>query len=565
MSNLYRLVGVGNAELVAGLSKLVQQSNGLTAQVLAHWVELDERKLHLQLGFSSLFAYCVEGLGMSEGTAGRRVTAARVCRRFPDAFERVARGELHLCALCALAPHLNEQNATELFEASKGKTRRQIEELLAVRFPRPDVREQIRRLPTRGPTLTPFATPERAPGSGAQKCPPSRSFGALGDLQDSHISLEGALKAAEYAASDRPEALELPVNSPPAQAVHAEPEPASIPAARPRPRSRELEPLSADRFGVRFTADLELRDLIERARALALHRIPKDDLAALMKLMAASFVKHEEKRRFGIGAKSRRRSGEVKPSRPRGVAEPLGRTSANSQQVARPGGASDITAPAAPLDGASDITAPAAPLDGASDMTVPVAPPSGASDVTALRPGGATEITAPAARLDGTSDTSEQAGPPGGVSLELAAPPIGAAGTSEPAAPPGGAAGPSYTGEAATRAARPSPLGRTRRNRYLSVQVRRAVHERDGGQCAFISADGRRCNARGLIQFDHLIPFARNGSSDVPNLRLLCTAHNQLHAQKCFGISQIAAKVAARTCGDADSRPRKLDAVRPRS
>src|SRR6185369_14426346 len=111
MSTQYRLVGVGNAELVAGLSLLVQQSTALTAQVLAHLVELDERLLHLKLGFSALCAYCVEGLRMSEGTAGRRGTAARVCRRFPDAFERVARGELHLCALCALAPHLNEQNA----------------------------------------------------------------------------------------------------------------------------------------------------------------------------------------------------------------------------------------------------------------------------------------------------------------------------------------------------------------------------------------------------------------------------------------------------------------------
>ena len=110
MSNQYRLVGLGNSELLAGLSELARQSNALIAQLLAHLVELEERMLHLELGFSSLFAYCVEGLGMSEGAAGRRVAASRVCRRFPNAFERVARAELHLCALCALAPHLNEQN-----------------------------------------------------------------------------------------------------------------------------------------------------------------------------------------------------------------------------------------------------------------------------------------------------------------------------------------------------------------------------------------------------------------------------------------------------------------------
>src|SRR3954471_4622630 len=110
MSDQYRLMGLGNSELVAGLSKLVRQSNVLTGQLLAHLVELEERMLHLELGFSSLFSYCVEALGMSEGTAGRRVAAARVCRRFPEVFERVAQGELHLCALCALAPHLRPAN-----------------------------------------------------------------------------------------------------------------------------------------------------------------------------------------------------------------------------------------------------------------------------------------------------------------------------------------------------------------------------------------------------------------------------------------------------------------------
>ncbi|HKO49464.1 MAG TPA: hypothetical protein VJV79_17165 [Polyangiaceae bacterium] len=152
MGSQYRLVGLGNSQLLAGLSELVRQSNGLTAQLLAHLVELEERLLHLELGVSSLFAYCVEALGMSEGTAGRRVAAARVCRRFPEVFERVNRGELHLCALCALAPHLSAENAGELFVACRGKTRRQIEELLAARFPRPDVREQIRRLPARSST-----------------------------------------------------------------------------------------------------------------------------------------------------------------------------------------------------------------------------------------------------------------------------------------------------------------------------------------------------------------------------------------------------------------------------
>jgi len=49
MSNRFRLVGVENTELLAGLSQLVRRGNELTAEVLAHLAELEERMLHLHL------------------------------------------------------------------------------------------------------------------------------------------------------------------------------------------------------------------------------------------------------------------------------------------------------------------------------------------------------------------------------------------------------------------------------------------------------------------------------------------------------------------------------------
>jgi len=125
-----------------------------------------------------------EALAMSEGSAGRRVTAARVCRRFPEAFGRVARGELHLCALCALAPHLNEANSTELFGAYTGNTRRQIEQLLAARSPRPDVREQIRRLPAPSQVRVEVIS---------QPVPPPRVLDALGDARSVKSRFRGRL------------------------------------------------------------------------------------------------------------------------------------------------------------------------------------------------------------------------------------------------------------------------------------------------------------------------------------------------------------------------------------
>jgi hypothetical protein len=280
-----RLVGLENSELLAGLSDLVRRSNELTGDVLAHLAELEERKLHLELGFTSTFAYCVEALGMSEGAAGRRVTAARVCRRFPEAFGLVAAGELHLSALCELAPRLNSENASELFEACRRKTRRQVEGVLAARIPRPDVREQIRRLPVRAGV--PFPMTESRTSERDETQQEAFAQSAATEQQPGAASAEAA-------------------------GISGVPQPGAVGASGPSrggaavPRRRELEALSADRFGVHFTADVELRYLIERARAVASHRLPKGDLASLMKLALTTFVQQEEKRRFAVGGKPRK-------------------------------------------------------------------------------------------------------------------------------------------------------------------------------------------------------------------------------------------------------------------
>src|SRR5450432_3637020 len=100
MRERYRLGGVGNEELV-------RRENDLMSDLLAHLAELDERRLYLDLGFTSLFAYCTEALGFCKSSAGRRIAVARVCRKYPEAFARVARGELQLSVLSLLGPHLN--------------------------------------------------------------------------------------------------------------------------------------------------------------------------------------------------------------------------------------------------------------------------------------------------------------------------------------------------------------------------------------------------------------------------------------------------------------------------
>src|SRR5207244_976135 len=95
---------------------------------------------------------------------------------------------------------------------------------------------------------------------------------------------------------------------------------------------------------------------------------------------------------------------------------------------------------------------------------------------------------------------------------------------------------------AATDKPRPGH-GRSRpRGRYIPAEVRRAVWERDGGQCTFVSPAGQRCPARTLLEFDHIDPAALGGQATVDNTRLLCSSHNQLAAECAFGAEFMANK-----------------------
>ena len=75
----------------------------------------------------------------------------------------------------------------------------------------------------------------------------------------------------------------------------------------------------------------------------------------------------------------------------------------------------------------------------------------------------------------------------------------------------------------------------SKNSRTIPADVQRAVWQRDGGQCTFVSTTGHRCSARDLLEFDHVDPVARGGQPTVAGIRLLCRAHNQFEAERAFG------------------------------
>jgi hypothetical protein len=70
--------------------------------------------------------------------------------------------------------------------------------------------------------------------------------------------------------------------------------------------------------------------------------------------------------------------------------------------------------------------------------------------------------------------------------------------------------------------------------RHIPAAVRRAVWQRDGGQCAFVGAAGR-CTERGFLEFHHITPYGVGGPPTVGNIALRCKAHNLHEAERYFG------------------------------
>jgi len=70
--------------------------------------------------------------------------------------------------------------------------------------------------------------------------------------------------------------------------------------------------------------------------------------------------------------------------------------------------------------------------------------------------------------------------------------------------------------------------------RYVPVDERRVVWERDGESCAFVSTDGRRCGSTHQLELHHIDPFAKGGQTTIKLSAVVCRRHNAFHAARDF-------------------------------
>jgi 5-methylcytosine-specific restriction endonuclease McrA len=239
--------------LLRDLVELIARDRLTTAEILAHIAEVDARRLYAPAGYSSMHAYCVGELRLSEDAAAKRIHAARAARRFPQLYAALAEGRIHLSGVCLLAPHLTEENAGEMIQAAHHKRKSDIEELLARLFGPP---------PKRPAVMRPLVAAQHAPGH------------AEGDL---------------LMAMPRAEINEEPDRAP---AEHA---PGHVEAST-----------GPERFLLQVTIDGTTRAKIRYLQTLLSHAVPSGDVAQVLDRALDALIVNLEKRKFGAVAGPRR-------------------------------------------------------------------------------------------------------------------------------------------------------------------------------------------------------------------------------------------------------------------
>jgi hypothetical protein len=240
-----------NIELTGELIRLARSGRETTVCLVTHLAEFEARDLHLAAGFPSLFAYCTEVLRLSEHEAYHRILAARTARKHPRILAMLREGSLNLTTVRLIAPHLPEANADQLLDAAAGRSKRQVEELVATNAPQPDVPSSVRKVPVR--TVAVAATP-------------SALFTALATSSTSG------------------------------------------PSAAPSPaRPALVRPLAPERYEVRFTASAETCAKLKRAQDLLRHAVPSGDTAAIVDRALTLLVADLERKKLGATDRPRSR------------------------------------------------------------------------------------------------------------------------------------------------------------------------------------------------------------------------------------------------------------------
>lgn len=120
-----------DAALISALDAAAAGERESLCHVLKYLTEVESRGIHLDMGYRTVFDFCVLRLKLSEGAAIRRIYSARAAVKVPELYGKLRSGELSLSSVSRLAPHLTTENARDLIARASGARLREVETIVA--------------------------------------------------------------------------------------------------------------------------------------------------------------------------------------------------------------------------------------------------------------------------------------------------------------------------------------------------------------------------------------------------------------------------------------------------
>ena len=126
-------------------SDKVKTERKITNEILRDILFAEDRKFHLELGFSSLFDWLTKGHGYSGSSAQRRIQAARLLKSVPMISEKLESGATNLTTIAMaqsvfmakekLGEKLSHQDKVQVIEQLEQKSTFEVEQKLMHLFP----------------------------------------------------------------------------------------------------------------------------------------------------------------------------------------------------------------------------------------------------------------------------------------------------------------------------------------------------------------------------------------------------------------------------------------------
>ena len=135
---------LSDSELLAEVKSAAARERDATVRLIALLAQLDERRLYLGEGCSSLFTYCTQVLHLSEHAAYGRIEAARAARRFPVILELLSDGSDYSDERHAARAPSHAREPLDVLNATRHKSKREVEHIAARLRPEPAVPATVR-------------------------------------------------------------------------------------------------------------------------------------------------------------------------------------------------------------------------------------------------------------------------------------------------------------------------------------------------------------------------------------------------------------------------------------